>query len=97
MVATTRRAARYEKEMEQDLAILVTVLFIGLDVSGLTAVRTLACGTNGLIAWGRCFTWGAGVSLGGGAEDTFLLFPSVTALFVPLKAAELFLDAIYCQ
>jgi hypothetical protein len=66
-------------------------------VSGHTAVRTLACGTDRFIAWGRCGTWGTAVSLCGGAEDTFLLFASMTTLFIALKAAEFLLDAIYSQ
>jgi hypothetical protein len=97
IAAATWRAARYERKVEQKIVILVAVLFIGLDVSSLTAVRTLACGTDRLLTWGRCFTGGTGISLGGRAEDTFLLFPSVTALFIPLKSAELFFDTIYCQ
>lgn len=75
----------------------MTVLFVGLDMSSLTAVRTLACGTNGLIVWGRCCTWGAGISLYGGAEDTFLLFASVATLLITLKTAEFFFYAIFGQ
>ena len=74
-----------------------TVLFIGFNVSGHAAVRTLACGTDRFLVWGRCGTWGTAVSLCRRAEDTFLLFASMTALFVPLKAAEFLLDTIYCQ
>jgi hypothetical protein len=76
------------------LKTLGTVLFIGLNVSSHAAVRTLACGTDRFLVGGRCGTRGTAISLCGCAEDTFLLFASVTALFVPFKAAELLLDTV---
>jgi hypothetical protein len=80
--------------MKKDRVTLVTVLFVRLNVSSHTAVRTLACGTDRFIAWGRCGTRGTAVSLCGRAEDTFLLFASVTALFIALKAAEFLLNTV---
>lgn len=64
-----------------------SVLFIGFNMTCLTAVCTLASGASGLLGWSWRSAWGTGIPLCGSREDALLFLSGLTALFVAFQAA----------
>ena len=75
----------------------VVALFIGLDMSNLSAVRTLPLRTSGFRCWPSTGRWGAGpigrASIA--AADTFLLFARLAAFDIALEASEFGFESVY--